>query len=737
MAPNASKRNSTVQDTPNSGARPRKEARISAREKNRSTRQTAARFQSANNLNSSSSLGKNKNRNASNTFKATAVNVSAGRQISSQSPDTGSIESRSADIERNVSALPHNLPSSSASTGQNGSEDEETLSLRLVNGTRDAPSPLITERGVENDDGNEVGNTPGSDQQDSAIPPLEMRRNRRLRSKQVAPNSTEGGSRMLPVFNSRRERNDGNNDGEHHETLAPSFNLIKTQLLEVQRDKRIYASTVICQTDKIESLKRELQHKNLQILSLEESLNKKSTKSTGKEKIWSQDNLGRDGIAEYQGICLAVGRLGSTESGYLVTESFIDPNLDNTRRRDWTTSANAVSMEKAKAAVQFVTLPDGTTAVPTSVMARALELRFYSSPYKKPSGFLKHCLKKVLCSPAASFMNDDEKKLCEAKVASHRPTTQKFRAILSDCVGNRKKIARNTYLRSLGYYNAVRPSSRKDTNTIKEMRDNEKGLVSLRCVNTLESGKVSTNFWRTSDWKVLCYQTSDVSVASEMEQGEHRLEENNEVDCWFLNEAARRSFLELRGYPGSGTSDEFANDDSIITLARCDAAMTTMLKMITVAGRGGVRNNGFIESFRTLLPLALELIIKELWMDISHKAEHELCPFIGNSSENEDDPFGNNLRDYTIVQINPDDNYIYLVASAKYIRENVCSWYGNIKDAHLGRCKQSENEFVMIHKHMKFDEDEMSDVDVLSCEEIPSPDIDGGESPNRNESREE
>lgn len=567
--------------------------------------------------------------------------------------------------------------------------------------------------------------------------PLSARRNRLPRNSVDPTANTTGGQASGDVRNGAIERNNSSANADTNETILPAFNLIKAQLLEAQRDKRVYAATVLSQSDKIEALQRELQQRNHHILSLEVSLNKKGSRSAKKGDIWSQERLGDAGLGEYQGICLAVGRIASNEATYLVTESFIDSDCNNIRRRDWRSSATAVSLEVSKASLQYIKLPNGISAIPSCVMGRALQLKFYSSPYKNQSGFLRDCIRKVLSSPAASFMSEDEKRSCEAKVASHRPTNQKLRSIISDRVGNIKKIARNTYLRSLGYYNAVRSSSKKDTNTVHEMRENEKRIIFSRCIRALESGTLSTTFWRISVWRDLCYEVSDENVANEMVQAEEQLEKDKKVDCWFFNEAARRAFLELQGYSNSNSSIDFANDSSLLTIARADAAMTTMLRMINVGGRGGKRNNGFIESFRTLLPLALEVLIKEIWTDISEKATHELSPFIGDSKENDDDPFGNNLRDFTVVHVNPDDSYVYLVASAKYLQEHVCSWIGKIKDAHIGRRKQNEEEFTMINKHMIFDEDEMSDVDVLSCENIDETEIEDGGTPSSTQTRRE
>lgn len=631
-----------------------------------------------------------------------------------QQPEEGegrSPRGRKRSLENNSTALPrdkHARPGLELHNeeGRNGTE----LSIR-------DPSPLISDAtgGLENDSIHDA-----EDVENNSTPLLLSHRNRRSNNYRPTGTGNTANQSSSPTPAESRSRSNNRSD---RDSLLPTFNQIKTQLLEVQRDKRVYASTVLTQNDKIMRLEKELQHKNMQILGLEESLARKGANRTRKGNIWSQQRLGNDGIAEYQGVCLALGRLGSSQVNYLVTESFLDSSDEQLRRRDWRGSATNVSAVVANQSFQCVQFPEGTLGIPTCVMVRALEMKFFNNVFHNPSGFLRECLKKVLSSPAASFMTETEKKLCESKVASHRPTNQKFRAMISDAVGNRKKISRNTYLRSLGYNNAVKPVSRNDSTDLKELRTSEKERIANRCVTLLESGYPDTSYWRTTDWKILCFDETDPGTSKEMEQAEEEFESGKGVDCWFMNEASRRAFLELKGYPALEIGDRFFNDASILALARADASLTTMLKLVTVGGRGGVRNNAFIESFRTLLPLAMELIIKDLWMDISNRAEHELRPFIGNSEENEDDPYGNCLRDYTVVQLDPHDNHVYVLASAKYIQEKICSWIGSIKDAHIGRCKKGERLFTMIDKHMNFEENELSDVDTLPHEEIPRSDM--------------
>ena len=230
-------------------------------------------------------------------------------------------------------------------------------------------------------------------------------------------------------------------------------------------------------------------------------------------------------------------------------------------------------------------------------------------------------------------MNEEEKKLCEARVVAHRPTVQKFRAIISDAIGNLKKIAKNTYLRLLGYHTASKPSSAKETRDQQLCRTREKETYLERCVKTNDAGSIDAHHWRTAAWSDLSLDPMEIDVVAVMEEGEKLQEEMGVVDNWFLNEASRRTLLDLQGWHMSEGRGDFMCDASLLTLARADAAMPSMLKMITVGGRGGVTNNGFVESFRALLLVAMENIIKELWLDISEKAEHVFAPFIGNSRE--------------------------------------------------------------------------------------------------------
>ena len=121
----------------------------------------------------------------------------------------------------------------------------------------------------------------------------------------------------------------------------------------------------------------------------------------------------------------------------------------------------------------------------------------------------------------------------------------------------------------------------------------------------------------------MCLTGSTCETENDLRVAENDLENEGKVDNLFLNEAARRAFLVLKGVSVSFSVDDFSADASILHLARGDASITTMLKFITIGGKGGSRNDVFVDSFRDLLPKASASIIKDIWLDLQTSASHE------------------------------------------------------------------------------------------------------------------
>ena len=75
------------------------------------------------------------------------------------------------------------------------------------------------------------------------------------------------------------------------------------------------------------------------------------------------------------------------------------------------------------------------------------------------------------------------------------------------------------------------------------------------------------------------------------------------------------------------------------------------------------------------------------------------------------DPYGNNLREWTVVLESPDDGYLYLLVTSKKFSENACAWFRRVKDFQIGRAKINEERFTGITKLMTFDNLEESDIE--------------------------
>ena len=540
---------------------------------------------------------------------------------------------------------------------------------------------------------------------------------------------SEGGSRLSRRRISRNagHRSDVSNgdsivttDGHSIRNLSPGreqqlqvrFNRVKVELLEALRDKKAYSSALIAVKEQKDTIDKEMHILRQRNTALEAAMRISSKAKNGKKAVWSMENLRDTNIATYQGICLAAGDLAKREAKLVTTETYVEGNKNGLRKRNWTGSSTVVNFDTAKACTQYVVLPDGTFAIPTSCMRRAVNREHYISPFGDEKGFAKYCIRKILSSPAGSMMSDEEKSECQTLILAHRQTIRKFKAVLSDTVGNRKKSTLNAFLRSLGYVNGMKPNSDKLSSSQKAVRAAERGIIYDKCAKLDENGCDDTMCWRLSTWSSICLDKNSSNInCSEMEEAENKMEREGAVDTLFLNEAARRAFNELRGYQVCDEGDAMEADVSILSLARADAAMTTMIKWIKVEGRGGARNSNYNDCFRELLPSALEAIIKEIWDDLKDLVPNELVSSMQSIQSSSVDEYGNDNREWTCVIKNPEDNYLYLLAKPVYFKKKICSWLGCVKDCQIGRCLPNESTFTRIDKRSIRAEFEESDVE--------------------------
>ena len=403
----------------------------------------------------------------------------------------------------------------------------------------------------------------------------------------------------------------------------------------------------------------------------------------------------------------------SKEASLIVRKSWMDINNDNITKVDWRGSATSESARKASMAAIYVQLQDDVFAIPTCTMARAMKPKMYPSRFSSTKEFVKVCLEEVLLGPIGKHMDTNDKENCVSRISSHQETIQKCRSMITGSDANRKQTAKATFLRCLGYRKASSSESKNDSEEMKSDRSEEKKRYRDRCFKKNSNGGVNVSFWRTADWDMICNTPVDEQLGCEMNNADNVYDDEGKVDNLFLNEASRRAFLDLRGTSPFTMNREFDTEVTILTIARADACMMNFLQYMDLPGKGGSKNLSFKHSFKILLPLALEQLIAVIWKDISDNASVEISLRIGNSVDVDQDPYSNNLRDWTVVTENPDDKHIYLLVTPKYFNERLCSWMGTVKDAQIGRYRASEDRFTKMSPNMAFDEYEDSDIDDI------------------------
>ena len=487
-------------------------------------------------------------------------------------------------------------------------------------------------------------------------------------------------------------------------------NSYKAQLMEALRDKRAYASAYVTLKEKSDKQQQLIVRQEQQILAMEAS-KKRVNRGDGrvvKRNEFSQ-SLQNSPLSDYLGICMSLPLFINKEAFLVVTESTFGPH-GGLQIRDWTGSAVKVSKNNAEKAKLFVRFTCGNFGVPTCAMTRALSGSFYTNRFTSTSKFIDATARKVLESPIGKGMSDEQKQDCRKKLSVHGPTVSKFRKALREASNNRKQSCKSKYLKMLGYDFAAQ-SKPKNNVEKRKLIEKETQLARSRIFKILSDGEPDTTNWRLSSYPSVCNDGNTKTIGrmrnAMNNEGDN---ERNRTDILFLNKAARNAFNEFRGYTVPLDSSDGSDDASILSLARADAWITTAMKHLCLEGKGGRRNNGFVETFEALIGKAMERIIDDIWEDIKVLASHELAVGI-DDYDDDSDPYSNNIRDWTVVLQSPDDNYLYLLASPTYFVQHVCFWYGKVVDCQIGRCKVGEVEFSKINTKLDFQQHEDSDIE--------------------------
>ena len=113
--------------------------------------------------------------------------------------------------------------------------------------------------------------------------------------------------------------------------------------------------------------------------------------------------------------------------------------------------------------------------------------------------------------------------------------------------------------------------------------------------------------------------------------------------------------------------------------------MTTMLLLIRLGGKGGIRNQKFVETFQELLPRATEEILQTVREVVMTEVPAELSKNLPEQGTIRPEPFPNEARIATQAFRMPSNQYDYLAVKSSFFQEKVCSWIGDVADCYVGR----------------------------------------------------
>ena len=154
---------------------------------------------------------------------------------------------------------------------------------------------------------------------------------------------------------------------------------LKGSLVEALRDKRVITAACLALKAKCDEQEKELMRKTQHISVLEASAHSRvrKGKKSHVEKRWSLQDEDESSLGHFEGIGLALRVNLTKKTSLLVTESYFDD--DHGQLRDCRGSLINVSTEIVAKTVMFVLLQDGTKAIPSCGMIRALKGVFYDS----------------------------------------------------------------------------------------------------------------------------------------------------------------------------------------------------------------------------------------------------------------------------------------------------------------------------------------------------------------------
>ena len=302
---------------------------------------------------------------------------------------------------------------------------------------------------------------------------------------------------------------------------------------------------------------------------------------------------------------------------------------------------------------------------------------YYISSYENEMDLIAAMAKKELEKDRWSSLYPDEdmRKECIEEVCKDRGLRSRARQMLSDCVGGRKRNARDKLLQFLGYSGLVSrsPKPRTTEEMEEKKRQKEEVVEKLLSIQTTVGIPDDLSRWRMTDIQSLAYSKWQVPFSlTEKRTGDHLFRHPFAVDV----------LHDFRGYAIRDGDREM--ESTIMLLARLDAWVATVVFCFDeTVGQGGKRQRQFQQIYSKLLPVAVKQLLNHIYGIVQSQVSNELV-LVMNEEEGSD-RFGNEIRRATTILSTGKPNKFYLAVDQKWFSDFVSSAMGSILDCFIAQ----------------------------------------------------
>ena len=348
------------------------------------------------------------------------------------------------------------------------------------------------------------------------------------------------------------------------------------------------------------------------------------------------------------------------------------------RRRGIRCERNGIAGERSNLHIPF----------PPMVIAERRE--YYTPSYSSERSFLLEMVRDEYNSGKweSLFQEEGQLRACEEAISADRGLGMRLKQTLSDCIGGRKRNAKDKLFQCLGYsYLVSRHPKPKNDLEHAEMRKQKNEAVE-KLLSDRENGiPTDLSRWRTRKVSELLYSG---------ERARNAMGEENE-NVLFRNDVSISVLQEFQGYNIPIDGKEFM-ESSITRLARLDAWIATVVCSLEGSiGQGGQRQKIFQDMFGKFLPAATMQILSSVIELIRRK--HPLEVGMAQSGRQPDDEvMREEDRVATAVIDDTQQQMQYLVVTERWFSENVGKELGCVMDCFIGKKDYASDNFKLVNE---------------------------------------